>query len=523
MSSTLESFRIKGLRSISDSGEIKIKPITILVGKNSVGKSTIARMFPLLKQTIESTRTSSVLWFGKRVDFGSFEDSISSHIDTDEIEFNLKINISTKKPRKSLLQRKSIKQEDQTVERNVFLRLKYDNTLETEFTSEFGAAANDFSFKISTDEFQSVTSITVDDYKWEIPDSIATFVRFKSLLPDAKFICNSTQEGIGIAYAASEIKTLDEQGLEQLAVILNFTESSPLDEAVRIFDEINNLLHRENKTFKKINIPENQLKMLLKINRIQGVINSINSAAESYFESVGYIEPIRAAAQRYNRNQGTAINEIDSQGKNLTDFLAGISVAYIHELNEWLLENFSFEIRIHNNNNHLSIMIKDDRSADFVNMADMGFGFSQMLPILVQSWWSSFKATTDENLKLLIIEQPELHLHPAYQAQLADIFVGIATLPGDKKSNLIIETHSNHIINRLSLLVATGKIPKDSIQILVFEKNNEGSTIISNSEFNDDGILNNWPVGFFEPPPPQFLFSKKERHPKKQSDSSNDI
>jgi len=74
----LEGFKINNLRSIEDSGYIENKPLTILVGRNSCGKSTFARAFPLLRQSVEEKTRSAILWFGRYVDFGNFGDAVKS-------------------------------------------------------------------------------------------------------------------------------------------------------------------------------------------------------------------------------------------------------------------------------------------------------------------------------------------------------------------------------------------------------------------------------------------------------------
>ncbi|MEC4853537.1 MAG: AAA family ATPase, partial [Jaaginema sp. PMC 1079.18] len=71
----MEEIRIERLRCLSDTGDISIKPITILLGQNSSGKSTFLRVFPLLKQSVESRTTGPILWNGRLVDFGNYEDA----------------------------------------------------------------------------------------------------------------------------------------------------------------------------------------------------------------------------------------------------------------------------------------------------------------------------------------------------------------------------------------------------------------------------------------------------------------
>ena len=73
----MKALSIRNLRSISDSGYIELKPLTIVLGTNSSGKSTFLRTFPLLKQSISVKTESPVLWYGNYVDFGEFSDVIS--------------------------------------------------------------------------------------------------------------------------------------------------------------------------------------------------------------------------------------------------------------------------------------------------------------------------------------------------------------------------------------------------------------------------------------------------------------
>ena len=82
----LTGLGVRNLRSLRDTGLIDLKPITILVGKNSAGKSTFARVLPLLKQSAERRKQGPVLWFGRLVDFGSFQEAVSSSAETNAIE-----------------------------------------------------------------------------------------------------------------------------------------------------------------------------------------------------------------------------------------------------------------------------------------------------------------------------------------------------------------------------------------------------------------------------------------------------
>lgn len=120
-----------------------------------------------------------------------------------------------------------------------------------------------------------------------------------------------------------------------------------------------------------------------------------------------------------------------------------------------------------------------------VNLSDVGFGLSQILPVLVGV------AATEKNGTLLI-NQPEVHLHPSSQALLADYFVAES-----KEKNFIIETHSEYLINRLRLLVAKGKISPSDIKIIYIDSQ-DGDTKISDIKINKNGALAGAPKTFFE-------------------------
>ncbi|KJV07013.1 hypothetical protein VZ95_20365 [Elstera litoralis] len=142
-----------------------------------------------------------------------------------------------------------------------------------------------------------------------------------------------------------------------------------------------------------------------------------------------------------------------------------------------------------------------------MNVVDTGFGISQMLPILSLIWLSGMSrsaragASTRWTITPVLVEQPELHLHPAYQARLADAFVEAFQGENDDV-RFVIETHSEALLNRFGDLVVDGAIEPDDIQILVFDDGNlsgdkSGGVNISIAKFDEEGRLINWPFGFF--------------------------
>jgi len=104
---------------------------------------------------------------------------------------------------------------------------------------------------------------------------------------------------------------------------------------------------------------------------------------------------------------------------------------------------------------------------------------------------------------MLAIEQPELHLHPAHQAKLADVLVAAVGNHGQgsgrPETRLIVETHSEALIQRLGELVEEGKLEASSVQVVVVSSLDdlESPTEVSVSQFDYNGGLRDWPYGFF--------------------------
>lgn len=144
------------------------------------------------------------------------------------------------------------------------------------------------------------------------------------------------------------------------------------------------------------------------------------------------------------------------------------------------------------------LVLTDLRTNTRVNHRDVGIGISQVLPVLVNALGSKNK--------LLTIEQPELHLHPSLQAELGDVFINSAL--GDAQNQIIIETHSEHLILRLmrrirethdgTLPEGIPRITPEDVAILFVEPTEQGS-VVRQIRLDEEGqLIDAWPGGFFE-------------------------
>jgi hypothetical protein len=204
---------------------------------------------------------------------------------------------------------------------------------------------------------------------------------------------------------------------------------------------------------------------------------------------INHVSPLRAFPQRYylldksvhhqqlNSSDGTELAEVL---KNRTDILKDINVLFAPF-------NIGIDIEKVNNIIHKIVVTQDQVKLE---LTDVGFGISQVLPILVQAYLSPKDSLT-------IIEQPEIHLHPNMQAWLADALIKIAL---EKKKKFLIETHSDALIRRLRLRIVDESSMLSQKDVNIYYLNREGENVYSTLKevaISPNGDLN-WPQGFMD-------------------------
>jgi hypothetical protein len=254
---------------------------------------------------------------------------------------------------------------------------------------------------------------------------------------------------------------------------------------------------------------------LLIFMHVNSIIYLCNNILSFDMKNVKYVKPIRSDVQRYYRIQGLNVKEIDSSGENIPMFLHSLSNSENEDFKKWTKKYFNIILSIEESAGHVSLNIQSGSVGHerTLNLADVGYGYSQVLPILVWLWTCkqgvSNKKANDNKTITLVIEQPEVHLHPAFQAKIIDLFVDIINNSmvinnGEERYRIkiLFETHSEAMINRLGYLIAKKKLNSDLINVVIFDKNidsvNNGTKVCS-TKFSDEGELTNWPIGFFSP------------------------
>ena len=220
-------------------------------------------------------------------------------------------------------------------------------------------------------------------------------------------------------------------------------------------------------------------------------------------QKIIHLRAFREAAKR-----AYSIDDINSKNVNDVAFLITIlekekDTLFIKRLEEDLkkleiADTIYTKSSIDSKYDFKSIILKQTNKKE-VNIVDTGYGISQMLPIIIHS-------NTSEN-NTLIIQQPETHIHPRLQAELASIICRSCIKPEILKSNyfdygrgnknFIIETHSETILLRLLKEIRNGNFKQENLKVFYIDKNEKGSEIIEMDISEDGELISQWPEGFF--------------------------
>jgi len=157
---------------------------------------------------------------------------------------------------------------------------------------------------------------------------------------------------------------------------------------------------------------------------------------------------------------------------------------------QWLVElelAYSFQTRpLFKGSNQHVVWLRRHSASPEVRITDMGIGVSQVLPVLVLCYYVPEGST-------IILEQPELHLHPAVQAGLADVFVDVIK---HRNVQILLESHSEHLLRRLQRRIAEEAFDSQDAA-LYFCRMIGGESKLTNLELDMFGQIRNWPEDFF--------------------------
>ena len=213
--------------------------------------------------------------------------------------------------------------------------------------------------------------------------------------------------------------------------------------------------------------------------------------------SITYLGPLRSYPERLYTVSGWNRDSVGVQGEFTTHILYHDAII-AEEVNKWF-ERFEIPYRLEIRESgdvqlagkYVSIALIDKNTNTPVTLADVGFGINQLLPIITEG------LTPEEN-EIICVEQPEIHLHPRLQANIADLMIDTIRDEKGKQKQWIVETHSELLIRRIQRRIREGVLNPNDVSVLYVNPGDEGSKI-EVLELDEDGdFTNEWPHGFFD-------------------------
>lgn len=547
----MKSFSIENIKSFKDKTEIEIKPITILVGKNSCGKSSLIRFPVVLAQTTTGVNRLPLQFYGNLIDYGTFDDVVYSH-KGNEISYSVKYDFSmsyiTYTPFRSLYEDKPavLKTVEIKTRLGMFKDLLaitrqeiiFDNKCIYVYSADdknetfrlFGAY--DFDKQSFDDVDFEVTREKKSDFAYGIFEFVIGGKELKTLINNTYFSDNyvdfddtrkqrlinkilfSKSNNNAVNEIRQRIKTstnnLNLEDKINPEALLSTTLDAPGDSLVYLDLIKDDLL---NKLYKDSGVTYRELKfwyIYAGFEIILDIVQNISSLIRRENAVFSYLGPFRQEPERIYRYSGANykyLYDVGVKGENVNNIFVynfhNKEKPIFDDVSNWLNKSLGYKLLAQNVANGYYQLLLEDKNGIKTNIADVGYGISQVLPIVTQTMMSKYKKYREEvdavRTDVIVVEQPELHLHPAAQAELADLFVACVT--ENKNQRMLIETHSEHFIRKLQVLVAdkNNKITSDDIAVYYVDKNDKGEAFIDKLNLLPNGQFEKeWPTGFFD-------------------------
>lgn len=546
----LESIEVKHYKGFNNA-IIDIKPITLFLGENSSGKTSILQLLMMLKQTAQPTIFNNKspltlngyftkmgpalhlfhakdtsqpieisITFTKKLDY-KFNELLRNYIDAIyriSSSFNLKGIYSVFNDNKGMRSLFS----DDIIDIKSFSEFMKDvvDTISKPAAQEYLKKSNFITSRntfLSTWDFyepnlRNFTSVfeMLSNLKEEIKDKKYYTVTYSLSYDKSRKRIIISEIKIKSQYTSD--KNLTEEGNENNNYLFFFSRINPSNVIFK-----SNLLDMSEMDSHHISAIDNSFRLSRPIfecfdypyNKIKGsqqettLSNSFLRIAEIVLDAlkeefslggVNHIGPLRAAPKQYyvlDKEYFSAFFDL-SVGETCVEILKNDPYAKMF-VNKWL-DKFGFNVDVRDSEEDMINHIEIDQNNLKLNIPEVGFGISQILPILLQCSVAFPNSTT-------LIEQPEIHLHPKMQAALANLFAD--AIHSNKK--LIIESHSEYMLRRLRRMMAEYKVRKDknglvspdNVAIYYFEKKAKDNVSVKRLDISNTGAFE-WPKSFYE-------------------------
>ncbi|MBD5513689.1 MAG: DUF3696 domain-containing protein [Lachnospiraceae bacterium] len=437
----LNNLSIKNFKGWKDTGNIELAPITVFFGSNSSGKSSIGQFLVMLKQTIQQPDRKTVLMLSgdkASVNLGTPADIFHNHDMNEKIQF------------------------------------EYDWSLDKKTDFGIGKSRR----RYNNLKFQS--DIQVND-------------------PEVQYL-----EVDQFAYE------LFEDDMQRLTVGMKKLDEGNGSRNYELFTQIEELKRTKGRAWKLTEpmkyygFPDAALAYYQDSDFLQ----DLNLHQENLFSKFYYLGPLRSKSSRIYSWAGTNPDSVGDDGiytiqailsakhedrklafprTNYKPFEAVIGAA-LQRME--LIEDYKIN-RIENRQDY-EVKVKIKGSAEYVSLPDVGFGVSQVLPVIVQLFYAPRGS-------VIFIEQPEIHLHPRAQTLLADVIIDAINMREkslDRKIQVIIETHSEYLLRRLQMRISDQTVKTEDVRAY-FAHNQTNGSVLEELKVDTYGNILNWPEGFF--------------------------
>lgn len=438
----LTNLRIQNFKNWADTSEVRLAPITVFFGSNSTGKSSLIQFLLMLRQTVESPDRRRVLHPGDQstpIELGTFRDLIFAHDTSNEIRFSFEWNLP-----------KTLDISDPISK------------------TEFSGTSLAFEAAVAFDQKDQAPRIKSFEYRLAGPTEPLRI----SMKPSGTE--NSTKQQF-------------ELEAEPYKLVRNQGRPWRLPAPVRFYgfpDEVS--AYYQNASF----------------------TSDLALSLEQELRRIQYLGPLRTVPKRSYVWSGEVPDHVGWSGDRVVEALLAasdrqISAGYHKKshpfqavIARWLAQMGlleSFEVRpIAAHRKEYEVLVRTRASGTQVTLPDVGFGVSQILPVIVECFYAQPNTT-------VLLEQPEIHLHPSVRMTLADLFIEAVQSRehgGDRAIQLVVESHSEHFLRRLQRRVAEQVIEADKVALYFCGRGADGA-LLEPLKVNLFGDIENWPDDFF--------------------------
>lgn len=455
----LTELRLDNFKSVAEPTTIPLRPLTLIYGKNSAGKSSLIQSLLLMKQSVDDATLNSS---GPYVNLGSFAGVVHNH----------------------------------EITRQMSIGLSFASAPEIDAASALPDPRQIRSLDLIVGATPEARDGVVLHARSGFGDQLFTWQRTMGGLGPYSLSSADASELVRVAYEADSTfpprrqssgqqgprvkRELSRTGIESI----QFVAEGLLPGQVTL-ESLSEVTYRT-RSSSRVGLVDAALRTAA------AVSSAIPAELRNLLDRLVYLGPLRQTPERVS-TRATSNTGIDipfflldntSEREEVSAHLQRLGMHY--QLDAVLVSDVGGRTML---GDLAALVLTDTRSGVQLSPADVGFGISQVLPIVVE-----LSARTSS---VVVIEQPEIHLHPTMQADLADLLIESVDENG-RANQVIAETHSENLMLRLQRRIREGVLGASSVAVLYVDQDDQGAAHVQQLRLDDEGeFVDDWPNGFF--------------------------